>query len=72
MDGNKSIFENSLTDLNQFLNPNRFFQANRKPLVHINAILKIGNYFNRRLVVQLRPDNLEVIISRERIQDFKE
>ncbi len=70
--GGKSIVENSLTELNQVLDPGQFYQINRNTIVSISAIFKISNYFNRRVIVQLLPDKLESIVSRERVQGFKE
>jgi DNA-binding LytR/AlgR family response regulator len=69
--GGKSIVENSLTELNELLDPGEFFQINRNIIISIKAINKLSNYFNRRLIVKLLPDNNEVIVSRERVQDFK-
>lgn len=70
--GGKSIIENSLTDLSYLLDPDYFFQINRKTIVNLTSINKISNYFNRRLLIQILPDNHEDIVSRERAQDFKE
>lgn len=70
--GGKSIVENSLTELSQVLDPGRFYQINRNTIVGISAIYKISNYFNRRVIVQLLPDKHEAIVSRERVQGFKE
>jgi two-component system, LytTR family, response regulator LytT len=70
--GKKSIVENSLTELSHLLDPEQFYQINRNTIVSISAINKISNYFNRRVIVQLLPNNLENIVSRERVQGFKE
>ena len=72
MKGGRSIIENSITELNEMLDPEQFFQVNRNTIVSIKAINKFSGYFNRRLILQLLPDNHEVIISRERVQGFKE
>lgn len=70
--GGRSIVEHSLSELIQVLDPERFFQVNRNTVAGIDAIGKISNYFNRRVIIQLLPDNQEVIVSRERVQDFKD
>ena len=70
--GGKSIVENSLLELNLVLDPNQFYQINRNTITNIKAICKISNYFNRRLIVQLLPDKHEAVVSRERVQGFKE
>lgn len=70
--GGRSIVGNSITELNQLLDPERFFQVSRNEIISINAVSKISNYFNRRVIVQLLSDHHEVIVSRERVQDFKD
>jgi two-component system response regulator LytT len=72
MTGGKSIIENSLNELNEMLDPGQFFQVNRNTIVSIKAINKFSSYFNRRLILRLLPDNHEVVVSRERVQGFKE
>lgn len=70
--GGRSIVENSITELSELLDPEQFFQVNRNAIVSIKAINKFSGYFNRRLILQLLPDNNEVVVSRERVQGFKE
>jgi len=62
----------SLDELEQMLDPKQFFRINRKFIVNPNSIEKIHTYFNNRLKLQLRPDpQTEVLVSRERVPDFK-
>jgi DNA-binding LytR/AlgR family response regulator len=72
LSGGKSIVESSLSELTEILDPGKFFQVNRNIIVGISAINKISNYFNRRVIVQLKPENREIVVSRERVQNFKE
>jgi len=72
LNGGRSIVENSITELSEILDPEQFFQVNRNTIAGIKAIKKFSGYFNRRLIMQLFPDNHEVIVSRERVQAFKE
>jgi two-component system, LytTR family, response regulator LytT len=72
LSGGKSIVESSLSELTEMLDPGKFFQVNRNIIVGISAINKISNYFNRRVIVQLKPENREIVVSRERVQNFKE
>jgi len=72
MKGGRSVVENTITELSELLDPEQFFQVNRNTIAGIKAINKFSGYFNRRLILQLLPDNHEVIVSRERVQDFKE
>jgi len=70
--GGRSVVENTITELSELLDPEQFFQVNRNTIAGIKAINKFSGYFNRRLILQLLPGNHEVIVSRERVQDFKE
>ncbi len=72
MSGGKHIVENSLGELTEMLDPGKFFQINRSTIVAIISINKISSYFNRRVIVRLKPDNREAIVSRERVRNFKE
>ncbi len=70
--GGRCIVEHNLNELARILDPEKFFQVNRNTIAGIDAIGKIADYFNRRVILQLLPDNQEVIVSRERVQEFKE
>lgn len=70
--GGRSVVENTITELSELLDPEQFFQVNRNTIAGIKAINKFSGYFNRRLILQLLPENHEVIVSRERVQGFKE
>lgn len=62
----------SLDQLEQMLDPMCFFRINRKMIVNVDAVEKIHTYFNSRLKLRLKPDSAEdVIVSRERVNDFK-
>ncbi len=63
----------TLEQLENILDPAEFFRINRKVIIHINSIQKSGTYFNSRLKITsayLQDDN--AIVSRERVNDFKE
>lgn len=62
----------SLDQVENLLDKNSFFRVNRQFIIHIDAIKKMTSYYNSRLLVQLNPPTAsEVIISRERVNDFK-
>ena len=70
-DGNY-IINQSLTSLESDLNPKFFFRVNRTYIVHINSIKDIVAYTNSRLKLILNSYNeSEIIVSRERVKDFK-
>ena len=71
-DGKKYSLDYTLEQLEQLLNPTNFFRINRKILLHIEAVDKIHPYFNNRLKLELQPSpGFEIVVSRERVQDFK-
>lgn len=66
------LIDDSLEQINPKLKPTLFFQINRKLILNINAIDKISAYFNSRLKLQLLPNTKDdVIVSRERVKNFK-
>ena len=68
----KHIVENTLDELESFLNPKDFFRINRKLIVSIQAIQKISPHFNSRLKLSLTPQYRdEILVARERVSDFK-
>ncbi len=69
----KYFVEQTLDQLQPLLRPSYFFRVNRKLIVKIDAIQKIHPYFNNRLKLDLLPVAKEdVLVSRERVKDFKE
>ena len=68
----KHVIDYTLDQLENLLKPAEFFRINRKAIASINAIGKIATYFNSRLKLELKPKaDFEVIVSRERVADFK-
>ncbi|MEV4884417.1 response regulator transcription factor [Chitinophaga ginsengisegetis] len=62
----------SLDQIEQLLDKHQFFRINRQFIIQIDAIKKITTYYNSRLILQLAPDvDTDVIISRERVSEFK-
>jgi DNA-binding LytR/AlgR family response regulator len=70
--GNQFNIDYSLEELESILNPNFFFRINRKIILNIQSIEKVGTYFNSRLSIATKfLDNEAKIVSRERVADFK-
>lgn len=66
------LIDNSLEHWQEQLDPEQFFRVNRTFIVHINAIKDIVSYTNSRLQLKLHSyDADEIIVSRERVKDFK-
>jgi DNA-binding LytR/AlgR family response regulator len=62
----------SLDQLEELVDPARFFRINRKYIVSSSSISSIVSYSNSRLLVKLNSNSSdELIVSREKVQDFK-
>ncbi len=62
----------NLDQIETMVDPNLFFRINRKVVICLNSIQKVGTYFNSRLKIQT--DKIEdeaCIVSRDRVNDFK-
>lgn len=71
-DARKLILDQSLSQLESELDPQYFFRANRKFIIHQSAIDKITIYSKGRIKLVLAPDMKdEVIISQENASNFK-
>ena len=67
------LIDSSLEELEKELEPQTFFRVSRKFYININAIKDIVSYTNSRLEIKLNSYNdQEVIVSRERVRDFKD
>ncbi len=66
------LIDHSLEHWYDHLDPEQFFRVNRTFIVHINAIKDIISYTNSRLKLVLHSFiEQEIIVSRERVKDFK-
>ncbi len=66
------VVDHSLDELEQLLDPELFFRANRQFIVSNKALDSIHNHFNGKLKIMLKPHAPdEVYVSRERAGDFK-
>lgn len=71
--GRKFIIDYTLESLDEILDPALFFRINRTFIVNINAIKDVLVYSNSRLKVTLQQEfDKEIIVSREKVGDFKE
>jgi two-component system response regulator LytT len=70
---NKHLVENTLSQLEEQLQPNKFYRINRHLLVNIEAIKKVHTWLGGRLKLELLPaTNAETVVSRERVNGFKD
>lgn len=73
IDNRNHILDFTLEQLEDMIDPSVFFRVNRKYFVRAESILDIISYTNSRLRLVLKnsADN-DVIVARERVQEFKQ
>ena len=70
--GKNYALDYTLDELEEMVDPALFFRINRKYIVSVKSIADIVAYTNSRLKLKLVQSNDdEVIVSREKVQDFK-
>lgn len=70
--GGEHIVDIPLSRLEEQLDPDRFFRANRQVLLCVGAIAHIEPYFNGKISVSVRPPHKDKItISEEKVTAFK-
>ncbi|MEH6681757.1 MAG: LytTR family DNA-binding domain-containing protein [Sediminicola sp.] len=71
-EGRNYLMDTTLENLESELEPKMFFRVSRKFYININHIKDIISYTNSRLQIKMNhgPDQ-EVVVSRERVKDFK-
>ena len=73
MDGRKHIIDFTMDQLEGVLDPQKFFRINRKYIVAAAAIHDMVSYTNSRLRLVLKTsDDNDIVVSRERVQEFKD
>ena len=72
LSGRNYPIESTLENLDKELDPKYFFRISRKFHININHIKDIIAYSNSRLIIKLSSySDHELIVSRERVKDFK-
>jgi len=72
LENRNHLLDFSLEHWQEQLNPEQFFRVNRTFIVHINSIKDIVAYSNSRLKLVLNSfAEAEIVVSRERVKDFK-
>lgn len=70
--GKKYDLDYSLDQVQKMVDPAKFFRINRNYLIHIDSIQDIYSYSSNRLGVKLKMlDHLDMIVSRDKVSDFK-
>lgn len=72
-DGKRNyLIDNTLEQLEEQLDPAKFFRVNRKFIINIEAIKDIISYTNSRLQIKLNHfSELDIIVSRDKVKGFK-
>ena len=71
--GQEYLVDYYLDQLENDLDPNRFYRINRQYLMSRPAIKEIENYFNGRLLIKVYPEAADqIIISKKKVSHFKE
>lgn len=72
-DGRKHILDFTLDQLDALLDPARYFRINRKYIVQADSIKDMISHTNSRIKLVLKTsDDDDVIVARERVQEFKD
>ena len=72
-DHRRFFLDYTIERLEGLVDPKQFYRINRKYLVRAAAILDVVSYSNSRLKLKLRgSQDQDIIVARERIQEFKE
>lgn len=70
---NNYLIDHNLEQIEQMIDPKNFFRINRSSIINIAAILDIAIHSNSRLKINLHNyQNDDLIVSREKVNEFKE
>ncbi len=71
-DNKRYILDYTLEQIEGLVDPKIFFRINRKYIVSLNCIQDMISHTNSRLKIVIKgSDDRDVIVARERVQDFK-
>jgi DNA-binding LytR/AlgR family response regulator len=71
-DNRKFVVDYTMDELEEMLDPEKYFRISRSFFVSIDSVDRIDDYFGNRLILGLRPAvDKEALVSREKVTDFK-
>jgi two-component system, LytTR family, response regulator LytT len=71
-DNRKFVVDYTMDELNDMLDPDKYFRISRSFFISVNSVSQIHDYFGNRLLLHLKPETeKEAIVSREKVTDFK-
>ncbi|EAS19245.1 two component system response regulator [Flavobacteria bacterium BBFL7] len=70
--GRNYLIDDKLEAIEKDLDPNQFFRISRQAIINVNAIDDMISYTNSRLKIKINSfKEMDLIVSRERVKDFK-
>ncbi|MFT3823112.1 MAG: LytTR family DNA-binding domain-containing protein [Chitinophagaceae bacterium] len=71
-DNRKFVVDYTMDELEEMLDPDRYFRINRSFYISVESVDQIHDYFGNRLLLHLKPAlDKESIVSREKVTEFK-
>ncbi len=71
-DNKKYVVDYTMDEMEDMLDPEKYFRISRSFYVSINSVDQIHDYFGNRLILTLRPAvDKEALVSREKVTEFK-
>jgi two-component system, LytTR family, response regulator LytT len=71
-DNRKFVVDYTMDELEEMLDPDKWFRISRSFFVSVNSVEQIHDYFGNRLLLYLRPTtDKEALVSREKVTEFK-
>jgi len=71
-DNKKFVVDYTMDELEDMLDPDKYFRISRSFYIAVNSVDQIHDYFGNRLLLHLKPVvDKESIVSREKVTDFK-
>ncbi len=69
--GKKFPLNENLSQLEQILDPHKFFRINRSEMINLKFIERLEPYFNDRLIIRLRNSKIRLISSTNRTSNLR-
>jgi two-component system response regulator LytT len=71
-DNKKYVVDYTMDELEEMLDPEKYFRISRSFYVSIGSVDQIHDYFGNRLILHLKPAvDKEALVSREKVTEFK-
>jgi len=71
-DNKKFVVDYTMDELQEMLDPEKYFRISRSFYVSIDSVDQIHDYFGNRLILYLKPAvDKEALVSREKVTEFK-